>query len=187
MVFFTDPPFGLPGGYDDPKRELPFSGVFAARDGTVVLVTDELAGPNGLGFSPDERYLYVANWEAGASIVRRYEVAADGSAGPGELLVDLSDEPGEDSQHPGDCSPGSSPTSTRPLPWPARSGRPWPADCHWARPRRVQRRGRLVMPGRQRNPALLEQAGQAFQPCARSTFSATAICCDRLAWLAVPA
>ena len=62
-LFFTDPPFGLPGGFDDPAKELPFTGVFAVRDGEVILVTDELAGPNGLAFSPDERYLYVGNWD----------------------------------------------------------------------------------------------------------------------------
>lgn len=32
----------------------PFSGGFAARDGQVTLVTDELEGPAGLAFSPDE-------------------------------------------------------------------------------------------------------------------------------------
>ena len=32
-VFFTDPPFGLPGGAADPKRELPFSGVYRVREG----------------------------------------------------------------------------------------------------------------------------------------------------------
>ena len=45
-LFFTDPPFGLPGGFDDPDREMPFSGVFAVRDGEVTLVTDDLEGPN---------------------------------------------------------------------------------------------------------------------------------------------
>jgi gluconolactonase len=38
-LFFTDPPFGLPGQNADPKRELPFSGVFRARDGEVTLLT----------------------------------------------------------------------------------------------------------------------------------------------------
>src|SRR3954471_13791451 len=33
VVYFTDPPFGLPGGFDDPKKELPFSGVFAVQPG----------------------------------------------------------------------------------------------------------------------------------------------------------
>jgi hypothetical protein len=41
--------------------------------------------------------------------------------------------------------------------------------------------------GRQRTPTRLAQVGQACQPCALSTFSAISICCDRVAWLAVPA
>ncbi len=30
-LFFTDPPFGLPKFFDDPRKELPFSGVFCLR------------------------------------------------------------------------------------------------------------------------------------------------------------
>jgi gluconolactonase len=56
-LFFTDPPFGLPGGFDDPARELPFSGVFAVRDGSIRLVTGALAAPNGIALAPDERRL----------------------------------------------------------------------------------------------------------------------------------
>jgi gluconolactonase len=96
-VFFTDPPFGLPGGADDPKRELPFSGVFAVRDGDVRMVSGDLAGPNGLTFSPDERFLYVGNWEEGRSVVLRYRVDATGAATNREVFADLSGEPGEDS------------------------------------------------------------------------------------------
>jgi gluconolactonase len=59
-LFFTDPPFGLPDGLEDPGRELAFSGVFCVRDGRVTLVSDELDGPNGLAFSPDERFLITA-------------------------------------------------------------------------------------------------------------------------------
>src|SRR5207237_7875444 len=62
-LYLTDPPFGLPDAFDDPARELPFSGVFKVRDGAVTLVSDELGGPNGLAFSPDERHLYVGNWD----------------------------------------------------------------------------------------------------------------------------
>ncbi len=96
-LFFTDPPFGLPEMAGDPKRELPFAGVYAVRDGHVLLVTPELAGPNGLAFSPDERYLYVGNWEPGRSVVMRYEVDEAGRASNAEVLADLSDAPGEDS------------------------------------------------------------------------------------------
>lgn len=91
-VFFTDPPFGLPAAFDDPDKELPFSGVFAAKDGHVRLVTDELVGPNGLAFSPDERWLYVGNWDPERKVVMRY----DPETGDGDVLCDLTDEPGED-------------------------------------------------------------------------------------------
>jgi gluconolactonase len=95
-IFFTDPPFGLPGVFDDPEKELPFSGVFAARDGAVTLVTDELEGPNGLAFSPDEKYLYVGNWDPERKVVMRYELGPSGAAARGEVLYDMTDAPGED-------------------------------------------------------------------------------------------
>jgi gluconolactonase len=93
-LFFTDPPFGLP---DEAERELPFSGVYSVRDGAVRLVTGELAGPNGIALSPDERFLYVGDWDPGHKAVMRYALGPDGLAhDPGELLCDLTDEPGED-------------------------------------------------------------------------------------------
>jgi gluconolactonase len=96
-LFFTDPPFGLPGGFADPDRELAFSGVFAVRDGEVTLLTDELQGPNGLAFSPDERFLYVGDWDPGHKAVVRYAIDAAGRRlGDGEVLCDLTAEPGED-------------------------------------------------------------------------------------------
>jgi gluconolactonase len=96
-LFFTDPPFGLPGVYDDPDRELAFSGVFRVRDGEIALVTDELAGPNGIAFSPDARYLYVGNWDPDAKVVMRYAIDAHGDpVGAGEVLHDMTAAPGED-------------------------------------------------------------------------------------------
>jgi sugar lactone lactonase YvrE len=96
-LYFTDPPFGLPGVFDDPAKELPFSGIFRARGGEVTLVTDELAGPNGIAFSPDEKYLYVGNWDPSAKVVMRYEIGADGHpAGAGEVLHDMPAAPGDD-------------------------------------------------------------------------------------------
>jgi hypothetical protein len=40
LLFFTDRPFGLPALFDDPTRELPFSGVVRVKDGAVELLTD---------------------------------------------------------------------------------------------------------------------------------------------------
>jgi gluconolactonase len=95
-LFFTDPFFGLPRFGDDPARELPFTGVFALRDGKVTLVTRELSGPNGIAFSPDEKFLYVGNWDDHRKVVMRYTLNPDGSASAGEVFADLTQEPGED-------------------------------------------------------------------------------------------
>ncbi|MFQ6028004.1 MAG: SMP-30/gluconolactonase/LRE family protein [Dehalococcoidia bacterium] len=96
-LYFTDPPFGLPRTFDDPRRELPFSGVFRAHDGEVTLLTSELTGPKGLAFSPDERYLYVGNWDLQKKVVMRYPVNVDGRLSPGEVFYDMTGAPGEDS------------------------------------------------------------------------------------------
>jgi gluconolactonase len=92
-LYFTDPPFGLPGTFDDPNKELPFSGVYMVRDGKVTLLTKELTGPNGIAFSPDEKYLYVDNWDLKRKILMRYEVKADGTLGPGTVFYDFTREP----------------------------------------------------------------------------------------------
>jgi gluconolactonase len=95
-LYFTDPPFGLPGVFDDPAKELPFSGVFRARDGVVTLVSDELEGPNGIAFSPDERYLFVGNWDPERKIVIRFDVDDAGETSNGSVFFDMTDAPGED-------------------------------------------------------------------------------------------
>ena len=96
-LYFTDPPFGLPRFHEDPRRELPFAGVFRlAADGALTLVSTDLEGPNGLAFSPDERTLYVTNWDPEKKVVMRYEVAADGSLGNGRVFFDMTDAPGEE-------------------------------------------------------------------------------------------
>jgi gluconolactonase len=96
-LYFTDPPFGLPQTFDDPRKELPFSGVYRVVDGKVTLLTDELRGPNGIAFSPDEAYLYVGNWDPERKVVMRYPVNEDGSLSAGEVFYDLTDVPGENS------------------------------------------------------------------------------------------
>jgi gluconolactonase len=95
-LYFTDPPFGLPAVFDDPAKETPWSGVYRVREGVVSLESDELQGPNGLALSPDERYLYVGNWDLDHKVVMRYAVAPDGSLADRSIFADLTDEPGED-------------------------------------------------------------------------------------------
>jgi gluconolactonase len=95
-LFFTDPPFGLPKAFGDRRKELPFSGVFSLKDGSLKVVATDLTGPNGLAFSPDERYLYVANWDEKKKVVMRYPVNPDATLGAGELFFDMTSAPGED-------------------------------------------------------------------------------------------
>jgi gluconolactonase len=94
-LFFTDPPFGLPKVFDDPRKELDHSGVYALSGGVLRLASSDLRAPNGLAISPDEKHLYVDNWEEGRKVVMRYDVAADGTLSEGVVFADLTPATGE--------------------------------------------------------------------------------------------
>jgi gluconolactonase len=95
-LYFTDPPFGLPKVFDDPRKELPYSGVFCLINGQLKLVSTDLTGPNGLAFSPDEKYLYVDNWDPKKKIIMRYDVHPSGTLSNGTVFFDMTNAPGED-------------------------------------------------------------------------------------------
>ena len=82
-LFFTDPPFGLPKFYDDPRKELSHSGIYSLYKGKLQLLSTDLRGPNGIAFSPDGTYLYVGNWDEKKKVVMRYEVSADATCPTG--------------------------------------------------------------------------------------------------------
>ncbi len=88
-LWFTDPPYGLPGTFKDATKELPFQGVYrVAPDGAIKLATQELEAPNGLAFTPDFKTLYVANSQAHAPIWKAYTVKADGTLDQGRVFAD---------------------------------------------------------------------------------------------------
>lgn len=95
-LYFTDPPFGLPKYFDDPRKELAFSGVYrVSPDGkNIRLLTTDLKGPNGLAFSPDEKYLYVDDWDLQHKVVMRYEVQSDGSLAAGKVFFEVTSSVG---------------------------------------------------------------------------------------------
>ena len=95
-LYFTDPPFGLPKFSADPRKELPYSGIFSIYKGKIQLVSKDLNGPNGIALSPDEKYLYVGNWDEKKKVVMRYEANADGSVSNGQVFFDMTTAPGED-------------------------------------------------------------------------------------------
>lgn len=95
-LFFTDPNFGLPKFGDDPRKELPHTGVYSIYKGRVQLVTKEFTGPNGIALSPDEKYLYIGNWDDNKKVVYRYELQPDGTVKNGKLFFDFTSIKGED-------------------------------------------------------------------------------------------
>lgn len=114
-LFFTDPPFGFPKAFLDPRKELGFSGVYSIYKGKLQLISKDFSGPNGIALSPDEKYLYVGNWPRGIvgqaprkedelvgeigekhKAIMRYEVQPDGTLRNGKLFFDFTSAPGED-------------------------------------------------------------------------------------------
>lgn len=103
-LYFTDPPYGLPKLDKDPGKQLPFSGVYRIADAEaqkpgappdharLKLVIKDLPRPNGIAFSPDEKYLYVNNSEP-KKIWMQYTVNPDGTLTDPKLLCDATSDP----------------------------------------------------------------------------------------------
>jgi gluconolactonase len=102
-LYFTDPPYGLASqSNNDPEKELQINGVYripAARQqkagappdrAMLQLVIKDLDRPNGLAFSPDEKFLYIA--ESGRKVWMRYRVQPGGAVSDGTLFLDPSSD-----------------------------------------------------------------------------------------------
>jgi gluconolactonase len=88
-LYFTDPPYGLPNRWEDPRRELDFCGVYRlSTDGELTLLTKEMTRPNGIAFSPDEKTLYVAQSDPKAALWKAFPVKEDGTLGESRVFFD---------------------------------------------------------------------------------------------------
>lgn len=90
-LYFTDPTSGLRLKDDDPKRELPFSGLFLLKEGKLHLVYKDFEHPNGLALSSDEKHFYLI--DSGKKIIMSFSVQSDDSVANGQLFVDMSSDP----------------------------------------------------------------------------------------------
>lgn len=90
LVYFTDPPWGLPAEKREEMMEYGGSYVFRFDGREAVPVAKDLKRPNGLAFSPDESILYVGDDQE--KHVRRFTVENDGSLSGGEVFCTI--EPG---------------------------------------------------------------------------------------------
>jgi len=88
-LYFTDPPYGLPGQMQDKSKELDFQGVYRLdAKGKLTLLTKEMTRPNGIAFSPDEKTLYVANSDPEKAYWKAFPVKDDGMLGEGKVFFD---------------------------------------------------------------------------------------------------
>ncbi|GAA0879115.1 SMP-30/gluconolactonase/LRE family protein [Algoriphagus jejuensis] len=86
QLFFTDPPYGM-----DPwdEKELDWQGVYRLDpDGKVSLLLDSLSRPNGIGLSPDQKTLYIAQSDPKKARYYSFELDEYGNVLAGKVLFD---------------------------------------------------------------------------------------------------
>ena len=99
-LWFADPPyfFNDPvAGKTDATKVVgtqKTNNVYRFKDGKLTAVITDLARPNGVGFSPDGKTLYISNTEP-KSLLYKYDVKADGTVSNRKLLADWSKEKGD--------------------------------------------------------------------------------------------
>ena len=92
-LYFTDPPYGLPGQADSDLRETDYCGVYKISPaGELSLLTKEMTRPNGIGLSPDGKTLYVAQSDPKAAVIKSFPVNNDGTLGDSRLFYDATAE-----------------------------------------------------------------------------------------------
>jgi gluconolactonase len=92
--YFTDPPYGLAGGFQDSTKAAPYQGVYQLTpSGNVYLLIDTLTRPNGITLSPDGRFLFVGNSDGNRARWYRYALG-DTSVVSGKVFYDAHGEGG---------------------------------------------------------------------------------------------
>lgn len=92
-LWLTDPPFGLKGMNSSSDKELPFNAVFRYADGKLTPEIVDLNLPNGIGFSPDGRTLYVSN-SGPQMFVKAFDVRRNGKLSNGRILISYPEHAG---------------------------------------------------------------------------------------------
>jgi gluconolactonase len=87
-LYFTDPPYGFVKQDEDPKKELKFNGIYRVKDKKLELLHKDMTRPNGLAFSPDEKFLYVANSDPAKKVWMKFEVTAKGQLANPQVFYD---------------------------------------------------------------------------------------------------
>jgi gluconolactonase len=96
-IWFTDPPYGILSDYEGDKSPIEQDGCHVYRvdgkSGDIRRVASDFDKPNGIAFSPDEKFLYIVDTSRshrpdGPAHVRRFEVRADGTLAGGGVFAE---------------------------------------------------------------------------------------------------
>jgi gluconolactonase len=95
-LYFTDPSYGFEKGSKDSKKELPYQGVYKMNSsGKVMLLTDSIESPNGIGIFPDGKTMLISNSDDRKKRWYSYDISTDGTLSNGRIFYDASNEIGE--------------------------------------------------------------------------------------------
>jgi gluconolactonase len=91
-IWFTDPPFGIIGYYEGHKAEQELNANVYRLDPAAArlsVVANDVQGPNGLAFSPDESKLYVVASRAQPRKILAFDIVENGTGlRNGKVLID---------------------------------------------------------------------------------------------------
>jgi gluconolactonase len=94
-LYFTDPSYGFERGASDPKKELPYQGVYRMdKKGIVTLLLDSISQPNGIAISPDGKTLFVSNSDQRKRRWYSYSFGKDGKLTDGKIFYDAGQDQG---------------------------------------------------------------------------------------------
>ena len=99
-IWFTDPAYGIDTDYEGDRQDPEIGGCHVyrldAKSGDVTAVITDMVRPNGIAFSPDEKFLYVADTgvthkDKGPKHIRRFTVKGNGAKlSGGEVFAESS-------------------------------------------------------------------------------------------------
>ena len=90
-IWFTDPAFGISGWYEGYKAEPEMNPAIwrvDAKTGRAAKMADDVQGPNGLAFSPDETKLYVVESRASPRKIRVFDVVDGAKLANNRVFID---------------------------------------------------------------------------------------------------
>jgi gluconolactonase len=94
-IYFTDPSYGFEKGAQDPKKELPYQGVYKVnKTGQLALLVDSIEQPNGISIFPGGKTMIISNSDDRKKRWYLYDITSNGSLTNGRVFYDVSNEKG---------------------------------------------------------------------------------------------